>query len=76
MLKMTTRTLTIRVWRQEEEVKNKYDNSDIVQRVNLLHEREQTPSQVAKMITTMPRVNAVEVLDREGNGPLIYNDWP
>lgn len=66
--------MTIRVWRNETELRSTYDNNDINIVANLnthlqLHE-------MAELVCKLPRVNAVEVLDAYGDGVLIYPDWP
>jgi len=35
-----------------------------------------SPEQLAEKVCTLPRINAVEVLDADGSGLLIYPDWP
>ena len=64
----------IRVWRQEFELKDSYDNDDLSVVANLsIH---LTPSKIAEKICELPRINAVEVLGADGAGVLIYPDWP
>ena len=64
----------IRVWRQENELKSTYDNSDIYTLCKL--NTYMSPEQLAEKICTLSRINAVEVLDADGSGLLIYPDWP
>jgi hypothetical protein len=64
----------IRVWRQENELKATYDNNDIHRLCKL--NTYMSPEQLAEKVCTLPRINAVEVLDADGSGLLIYPDWP
>lgn len=64
----------IRVWRNEDEVKDTYDNSDLHTMTKM--NPHLTMSQLAEKIATMPRVNAVEILTGDGAGVLIYPSWP
>lgn len=64
----------IRVWRNEEQLLDQYNNNDIKTVANLnVH---LTITQLAEKIAAMPRVNAVEVLTGDGEGVLIYPSWP
>ena len=65
---------TVRVWRNESKLEQHYDNSDInslaLQNVDL------TKSELTEALCKLPRVNAVEVLNSDGSGILIYPEWP
>ncbi len=69
LFRMDSRGLIIRVWRREDELKDRYDNTDVAQKVNLLHDREMSMSHVANVLSNMPRVLIVEVIYRHGYRP-------
>lgn len=74
MTKLSVLEKTIRVWRAESVLRDAYDNSDLqaICSVNM-----HLPIHViAETIAKQPRVNAVEVLSGDGNGVLIYPEWP
>ena len=65
----------IRVWRQENTLQREYNNKDIhtLCKMNI----HLYPHQLAeKICSDLDRINAVEVLDADGAGLLIYPDWP
>lgn len=62
----------IRVWRQETEIRDNYDNSDIIQ---LINKPWGSRRELIEAIEKVDRVNAVEVLDRNDNGTILYPDW-
>lgn len=64
----------IRVWRQEDEAPI---DREVFRRdaYNLL-KRCGSIAEWGRKILAMPHVNAVEVLDAEGNGTVEYKDWP
>lgn len=71
----------IRVWRQEGET-GLIDqpgpiNPEVFRRqaYKLLNESGSI-AEWGRKILVMPHVNAVEVLDAEGNGTVEYKDWP
>lgn len=67
--------LVVRVWRDEEEVREHYDNSDLEQ--CLEDNRDKKRHDIARAVAAMPRVNAVEVKELgSGMGVLIYREWP
>ena len=87
MFRMETPRAVIRVWREETEIKDNYDNTDIAQAVNKIVPALHTPSRLIPLIAAMPRVNAVSVLRSNGRGDdgkpnpggdgvVFYNDWP
>lgn len=76
---------TIRVWREETELAEKYDQRDLFAAVQVfLHRKDAdgNPEPVrkkvvlAEMLAALPRVNAVEVKDDHGNGLVVYVNWP
>lgn len=70
-------SLRVRVWRQEEEdaVINNDDLRTLADDMTVscnFHD----PLAVAKEIAKMPRVNAVEVVDSDKRGVVVYLGWP
>lgn len=67
---------TIRVWRQEAEsfCFNPESNEDLVAKASEL--RNESTNTLAQALSDMPRVNAVEVLDQQRQGIVVYNNWP
>lgn len=68
---------TIRVWRDEQTVQDKYDNSDIHRTVSAeIGKRHWSIAEFARRIANLDRVNAVEVKDERGQGVVCYPSWP
>jgi hypothetical protein len=76
MNKVSLPRYTVRVWRQEEsDYEHKpglYSDIEQVARAN----QWATISELAAKLAELPRVNAVEVLDWDLGGVVVYNDWP
>lgn len=76
MTRVVTSRFVIRVWRQEKL------NARIVSRVCLLLDIRRIASgitdqvEIAKRILKLSNVNAVEVLDKQARGIILYADWP
>ena len=70
----------IRCWRHDPEYKGEEtDNkntSDILAAIKELKKDEATKMSIAERLIKLDRMNAVEVLDNQGNGPVVYKDWP
>jgi len=64
----------IRVWRNEPVLDGSYDNSDI--KNACLDGQSLAIDELAYKVSKMSRVNAVEVLYPNGDGVLIYPEWP
>lgn len=64
----------IRVWRQEDEAP--IDREAFRRQVYELLNDWNGIAEWGRKILAMPHVNAVEVLDAEGNGTVEYKDWP
>lgn len=66
----------IRVWRQENEgyehTPGLYTDLESVARAN----ETDKPVELARKIIALPRVNAVEVLDWDLGGCVLYSEWP
>lgn len=72
--------LTIRCWRQEpdyqDEKTDTQNTTDIMAALKEIKKDEATKLSIAKHLIKLERMNAVEVLDQQQNGSLIYADWP
>lgn len=70
--------LIVRVWRQEEAACGSFLNSDLHQCVERLCDNgTPQPHEIVEEISKLPRVNAVEVIDKHtGCGILCYPEWP
>lgn len=72
--------LTIRCWRQEPDYKNEktdaQNQSDIQSALKEIKKEEATKLSIANHLIKMDRMNAVEVLDQQSGGPVVYKDWP
>lgn len=82
MTKLHYRGVSIRVWWAVDEGE-RFDTSEAVRRLGGWIESVfgtspvVTPRTVAKLCAdAWPKINAIEVLDSEGNGSLSYNNWP
>lgn len=74
VMRMTSRGLTVIVYRSEDEVLDIYDHSELVQKVNLIIDRDMLPGHVAKALAGMSRVTRVEVYKGyPGDGVVVYN---
>jgi hypothetical protein len=72
MSKFNVGPWTFRVWR--EQVSLHYDNDDLWK---VTHRQQmEGVKDVALRLLQLDRVNAVEFTDREGNGEVLYKDWP
>lgn len=81
MTKVQVGMLTVRVWRDEQEVLDEYQNEDIFKLVRLVYYgtgypiplKGVTKTEVAEEVAKLPRVNAVEVTHTvSGQGLIIY----
>lgn len=73
------RVLNIRCWRQEDNYEN--ENTDAKNKEEIEAalkgiENKTNKIDVANHLLKIERMNAVEVLDDKGNGPVVYKDWP
>jgi hypothetical protein len=76
MIRVSLPKYTLRVWRQQTE---DYDHkTQGITDVELEAHRNQelAPRALALTILALPNVNAVEVLDWDKGGIVVYNDWP
>lgn len=80
MRKVSVGPLTIRLWIDAddglcEQCEERAD--EIALCASTLADEEDPPMLLAeKLANTLQGLNAVEVLDDEGNGGLVYPDWP
>jgi len=70
MTRVETTNYVVRVWRNEPDLLPKA-NDDIVRALAGLEERRD----IIEALEALPEVVAIEVLDRQGNGVLLYPDW-
>lgn len=77
---MPWKQFIIRCWRQESFVDNETDDrnrTDIYGVLALLDERDKKDrSVIAKKLLELELMNAVEVIEENGNGVVLYKDWP
>ncbi len=66
----------VRVWRSEAslEAACEPDNADILLAMTALGDTP-TPQQIIAAIEQLDRIEAVEVLNEQGNGALLYPNW-
>lgn len=77
MTRLVLPDLTIRIWREESNDTDVIDNTDLKDDIGrLLLPGQVTLVQLAEKILTIERVNAVEVLDKNFQGIIVYRDWP
>jgi hypothetical protein len=64
----------VRVWRDQGSLENfdTWDNDDLRRAIR----RNMTTREIVEALTALPRVAAIEVLDDDGNGVVIYPEWP
>ena len=68
---------SVRVWRDEDELHESYDNSDIHDLVEEIdYSARAIMVVIVHAIMELPRVSAVEVKDHLGNGIVLYREWP
>lgn len=72
--------VTIRCWRQEPDYNDQEtDNqnvADIMAALKEIKKDEATKQSLAEYLIKLDRMNAVEVLDAQGHGSVVYKDWP
>lgn len=76
MTKISLPKYSVRVWRDEndsfEHLPGLYTDLHSVAQAN----QDSPPADLAKKIAALPRVAAVEVLDWDSGGVVVYNNWP
>jgi hypothetical protein len=72
--------LTIRCWRHEPNYKGEETDSqnasDIMAALKEIKKDEATKLSIANHLIKLGRMNAVEVLDQQSNGCVLYESWP
>ena len=66
--------LTVRIWREETAVQDRYDNADLKSAMDEVLVK--SVKNIASYLIEMPRVSAVEVKNEDGNGVVTYVSWP
>lgn len=64
----TIQGLRCRVWRNEDRLEGYYDNCDLKQAALELGPARTTVALLAELLAKRARVNAVEVVDQDGDG--------
>jgi uncharacterized protein YigA (DUF484 family) len=76
MIRVSLPKYTVRVWRQQTE-EYEHTTQGISDVEAVAHKNQDLhPKALALSILLLPNVNAVEVLDWEKDGVVVYNDWP
>lgn len=74
--------LQIRCWRQEPDEFLEYDepltHQDVAKQTEKIFSKSDgwTYPQIAREILKIDRMNAVEVIGDDGDGVVLYKDWP
>lgn len=83
MTRFEFQRFTVRCWRMEEsydlqsEIITRRDIETVLNNMNTdAAHLFSLPQYIALAVLELDRMNAVEVLDSEGNGCVIYKDWP
>lgn len=70
--------LTVRIWREERGIAASYNNDDVVEicrTIGLWNDRVD----LIKLLIALPRMSAVEIMkmdEGEGDGLVLYKEWP
>lgn len=76
MIRVSLPKYNIRVWRQQtEDYEHKTQGVTDVE-CEAHKNQDLHPKALALSLLLLPNVNAVEVLDWEKGGVVVYNDWP
>lgn len=67
---------TIRIWRQEQDAHQYSPVRPVVLQQAVCTSADTTIDDMALALVKLPGVNAVEVVDLDGNGVVLYADWP
>lgn len=77
MIRISLPKYTVRVWRQQAEDFEHIPEGVVVDVESVAHKNQDLhPKALALSILLLPNVNAVEVLDWDKGGIVVYNDWP
>lgn len=75
MTRIKTATFTIRVWTQIDP-EQAFDDFLYHEKLFNLTCGDTNACEIARKITALPNVNAVEVIGENGAGRLLYPSWP
>lgn len=77
MTRVKSQGWTVRVWRDEPNLEAAIapDNLDIERVVKGVSYRGFSVSNLIRELEALPCIAAIEVLDADGNGTLLYPDW-
>ena len=81
MTRVAVDGLVVRVWREEESIQETYENSDIAEEVRRIcgayyEASEASRKDIVAALVDLPRINAVEVTNVNGDGVVVYVNWP
>lgn len=70
-------TYTIRLWRQEHDYEDKNSEESIKAAADAIKDlKTEDKKEIAEAILKVDRMNAVEVVDEQNFGCVLYKDWP
>lgn len=76
MTKISLPKYTVRVWRDESD-EYQHQPGLFTDLHSLAKEHQDSPAaELAKILAALPKVAAVEVLDWDSGGVVVYNNWP
>jgi hypothetical protein len=73
MTRLTIGPYSVRIWRTEASM-DSADNADLRDALRTV-DPYLGPAHIAKVVESFERVAAIEVLDADGNGSILYPDW-
>ena len=77
MTKIVRGLYTIRIWREEKEYFSLIETTkDLNNKFEMIWFDDIKISTLSRALLEIDKVNAVEVLDKDGAGIVYYKDWP
>lgn len=76
MTKLHVRGWTFRIWREEPKLEHVRSREELDAAFVHAASVESAAVAIAVRMFNIDRVNAVEFVDTNGNGTVIYKDWP
>lgn len=78
MTRIVLGNYTVRVWREEPDLVVEPSNEDLIREAEFFYRYDVggRRMELLKRLLEFPRVNAVEVIDLNGDGDVVYRDWP
>lgn len=67
--------VTLRIWRRESELPVYNDFFTELQTIISKIPGDASMEEIVKIISAVPRVTALELTDKDGNGAVIYLEW-